>query len=352
MDLQQAADILRHPGDDMHAWTAAGAYVVSYYNAHPELLRPMRLTKDAAPALFFVDTQLTPNQALLPSGALWCRYVTIARCGTQDYHATEIGVDGSGMVEVVRDASDVFDAAAMASFEGVPVTMDHPDDMVDPSNWKTLSVGHVQNVRRSGDYLLGDLIVQDTRAIDAIRQRGWKGISCGYDAAYSPAGHGRYRQVDIRGNHVAILPPNREPRCGPICAIGDAAPRTRLGGLCTNDQFSELIARIRDKHMARDQLRPEYSPERTPMGKLPQAGPVGGELIQLLDNRFTYYIGTDGAGRVGLYRHGTAEGNTDRYNAPAQMERLTRDARTRDAIRQAQGKGVAAKVKSFWAGRA
>ena len=69
----------------------------------------------------YTETELGPKQAMLPSGALLCRDVVIARTGTQLYHPTEIGLDGAGMISVTRDASEVFDADAMASFEGVPV---------------------------------------------------------------------------------------------------------------------------------------------------------------------------------------------------------------------------------------
>ena len=37
-----------------------------------------------------VDTVLGPRQALLPSGALLCRDVVIARTGVQHYHSSEL----------------------------------------------------------------------------------------------------------------------------------------------------------------------------------------------------------------------------------------------------------------------
>ena len=135
--------------------------------------------------VFYTDADLGPRQSTLPSGSLWCRDVTIARCGTRLYHPSEIGEDGDDMVMVQRDPDEVFAETAMASFEAAPVTfwvILCSRSM--PSNWSRLAMGHVQNVRRDGDLLIGDLIIHDRRAIDAIRNRGWRAISCGYDASY------------------------------------------------------------------------------------------------------------------------------------------------------------------------
>lgn len=170
---------------------------------------------------FYTDTELGPRQALLPSGALLCSNVTIARTGTQSYHPSEIGLAGDGMIGVQRDAEQVFDPRAMASFEGAPITMQHPITDVGPSNWRAHAVGHVQNVRRVGDRLVADLLVHDQRAIDAIREGGWRGVSCGYDARYETRAGGA-RQVNIVGNHIALLPPDQAPRCGSVCSIGDS----------------------------------------------------------------------------------------------------------------------------------
>lgn len=97
---------------------------------------------------FYTTEQLGPKQAMLPSGALLCSDVTIARTGVQHYHPSEIGAEGAEMIAVQRDAEEVFAPEAIASFEGAPVTMTHPFDGVGPANWSAFAVGHVQNVRR------------------------------------------------------------------------------------------------------------------------------------------------------------------------------------------------------------
>lgn len=72
---------------------------------------------------------ISPNQIETHDGFLICRNVPIARTGDQDYLGSEIGLDGeeAGKVLAVhRSPEEVFSQATMASFEGKPVTNDHP----------------------------------------------------------------------------------------------------------------------------------------------------------------------------------------------------------------------------------
>jgi hypothetical protein len=90
--------------------------------------------------MFYADTELGPRQSLLPSGTLWARDVVIARVRDQIYHRSELwGIDNIDRVtdnRGMRDASEVFDPQSMSSFEGAPITMGHPDDLVDSNTWK------------------------------------------------------------------------------------------------------------------------------------------------------------------------------------------------------------------------
>jgi hypothetical protein len=75
--------------------------------------------------------------------------------------------------------------ASIPHFLDTPVTLSHPLSDVNPWNHRTLAVGHVQNVRcgegEQSDLELGDLLITDPAAIDAIRN-GLRGVSVGYDA--------------------------------------------------------------------------------------------------------------------------------------------------------------------------
>lgn len=190
---------------------------------------PNKITCDAAGKLrFYAVEQLGPKQSITPEGFLICHDVPIARTGSQLYLADEVPIDAGpdGVVTVVRDEAEVFRPETIASFEGKPVTIDHPEDFVSPENWKELAVGLVQNVRRGDgqdkDLLIADLLITDRDAINKVRA-GLREVSCGYDADYEQLEPGKGRQTNIIGNHVALVV---RGRAGRRCAIQDKEPTT------------------------------------------------------------------------------------------------------------------------------
>jgi len=172
---------------------------------------------------FLTVEQLGPKQSMTPEGFLLCESVPIARIGNQMYSDKEIPLEGDadGLLQIERAPDEVFKDETLASFEGKPVTIDHPDTFVNPENWKELAVGVTQNVRRGAgiedDLLLADLLVTDQQAIEAVRA-GLREVSCGYEADYEQVAPGKGRQLNIIGNHVALV---ERGRAGPRCSIQD-----------------------------------------------------------------------------------------------------------------------------------
>lgn len=156
-----------------------------------------------------------------PEGYLICHDVPINRTGEQIYLARELQLDGDPerCVTVHRYPEDVFDPAALASFEGKDVTAGHPPEGVVPENHAMYSRGHVQNVRRAGEQTLADLHIKDPNLISDIKNGVIREVSCGYQCRYELDGTG-YRQTHIRGNHVAVV---LRGRAGHDIAIKDAA---------------------------------------------------------------------------------------------------------------------------------
>ncbi|MNK83653.1 hypothetical protein D3C87_1034740 [compost metagenome] len=173
----------------------------------------------------YTQEQLGPNRALLPNGNLICYSVPLARTGWLIYGPQEVPVAPGerGVAYVERTADTLFAPQTIASFQGAALTIGHPTEDVDPNNWERLAGGYTINVRRGtgddADVLLGDIIVTRKRFIDAILA-GLMEVSPGYDADYRDNGGGLGSQHNILGNHVALV---KKGRCGPRCAIGDAA---------------------------------------------------------------------------------------------------------------------------------
>ena len=153
----------------------------------------------------------------------------ISRVGGQEYIGTEIGLDSLNIVSVQRDAEEVFSDAALASFEGKPVTDDHPPELLNPENVTFYRKGHAQYVRKgTGEwdgYVIADLHIQDKDLIDKI-QNGKREISCGYECEYAQDASGEYHQKNIRGNHIAVV---EKGRAGARAAIMDSNKNLKVG---------------------------------------------------------------------------------------------------------------------------
>ena len=187
-------------------------------------------------ARYLITSELGPRRHKTPEGFLVCSGVPIARTGDYEYFASEgqspgIVPDADGRIISRREAEQVFAPAALASFEGKPVTLGHPPvDAVTPETWKEYAVGTVKDVRRGqgddADKVIADLVISDAAAIAAIEE-GLRELSCGYDVTLEQVEPGVERQTMIRGNHVALVDAGR---AGSECAIRDAAPEKSFDG--------------------------------------------------------------------------------------------------------------------------
>lgn len=179
---------------------------------------------------YYYESKIGNTRYKLPDGTLLCKDVPIFRTGTQEYLAEELPPDlvpdNDGIIKVNRSESEVFSEKTLASFEGVTFVVLHPEDGVTLENWKEVTAGHCQNVRRGTgdkfDLALADIFVRDLQAIKNI-DSGMLEISCGYDATYISSGKGTAEQKEIIGNHIALVP---HGRAGKRCSIGDSKKMT------------------------------------------------------------------------------------------------------------------------------
>lgn len=255
-------------------------------------------------AIAYYGDRISPHMTDTPEGFLICHDVPIARTGPQDYLAREMMLDGDPerVVTVQRYPEDVFEAATLASFEGKPVTEGHPPENVGPENYASYTKGHVQNVRRSGEYIVADLYINDANLAEEVRNNVKREVSCGYLCNYVPEGAG-YRQSNIRGNHVAVVP---KGRAGSTVAIQDTAPEAEKGGNKHMNEFwksvlhafgmaakdaspEELDKMVETTATALDAEPAEKAPEAAPAEEKPaedemiEKAPKGDDLGSKLD---------------------------------------------------------------------
>lgn len=173
----------------------------------------------------FTDLATVQGSRLTQDGYLIAE-AFVARAGIQLYRGAEVGLVDRDVVRVWRPEAEVTAADSVRTYTHAPITMGHPEVMVDSSNWKDLAKGEVSTEAEWKDGKLRlPLIVKDADAIAAI-EAGTRELSAGYTcdldftAGTTPAGEA-YDAVQraIRINHLAIVP---RGRAGSECRIGDA----------------------------------------------------------------------------------------------------------------------------------
>lgn len=204
-------------------------------------------------ATFYTTEQLGLRQSLTPEGFLLISGVPIARTGEMLYGPDEVPVTPGtdGVIRILREAEHVFADAHVASYNGKPIVNDHPDEDVTPENWRDLAGGVVINPQRGdgefSDCIVADLLVCNKDEIAAVRA-GKREVSCGYSADYEELAPGIGRQLNLVGNHVALVVAGR---CGPRCAIGDKQQKEMT--MATRDKRLSWLDRIRLALNAKDE---------------------------------------------------------------------------------------------------
>lgn len=185
-----------------------------------------------------------------------------------EYLGEEIGREKGKIYKVFRDEKEVFDIETIKSFEGKPLTLTHPGSEVNSKNWRDNAIGHIQNVRREGNFLVSDAYINDENAIKIIKKYGIKEVSCGYDSTLVEK-NGKIWQTNIRGNHLAIV---SEGRAGTDCKIGDSKKGVKMNFL---DKLKVALKKAKTINFKDSD---EASKE-----KIEQASTTNNELIDLLE---------------------------------------------------------------------
>ncbi|MGE4872679.1 DUF2213 domain-containing protein [Yersinia enterocolitica] len=147
---------------------------------------------------------------------------TITRAGPIEYYGHELGKTGSDANKkftVIRTLDELSKPETLASFNGLPFTLTHPDDgEVSAADHKEKSSGHIANTRIDGDEVVCDVFLTDSVAIETLEKTGIREVSVGYEPAELADRDGKFYHINIRGNHVAGV---AEGRYGPQCKLND-----------------------------------------------------------------------------------------------------------------------------------
>lgn len=181
-----------------------------------------------------ISEKLSEHKYKTPEGYLICTDAILARTGKQSYTKDELFGDGDNTeVNVDRPYDQVMNAKTIASFENKPITFDHPDEDVNVGNYKSYAIGYVRDVhqgktKNGEDVIMGNLVITDQDAINAIEEGSHTDLSCGYDCDIVDAGNGNYAQNNIRGNHVALC---EQGRAGIARIVDSKARDSKIEGV-------------------------------------------------------------------------------------------------------------------------
>ncbi|HAH8787731.1 TPA: DUF2213 domain-containing protein [Escherichia coli] len=147
---------------------------------------------------------------------------TITRAGPIEYYGHELGLTGSDAnkkITVIRTLDELSKPETLASFNGLPFTITHPDDgEVTAADHKEKASGHIANTRIEGGEVVCDVYLTDAAAIETLEETGIREVSVGYEPAELEDRGGKFYHINIRGNHVAGV---AEGRYGPQCKLND-----------------------------------------------------------------------------------------------------------------------------------
>lgn len=199
---------------------------------------------------FHAPREAGVTRRMTAEGFLLCEGVAIARTGEQQYRPNDLldeqgkcplQPDENGIITVYRTAAEVFRPETIASFNGKPVTMEHPDEFVTPENFKRFVCGTVNNVRRApapeDDLLIADLLITDAAAIHHVNLN-LPELSGGYNSEYVQTALGKAIQKSIVGNHVAIVD---RGRAGPRIAFKDAITQPEVKSMKFRDRLAAFL---------------------------------------------------------------------------------------------------------------
>ena len=158
--------------------------------------------------------EISPDWEETPEGYLRIK-ATFSRAGLQRYRRQ----DGTEAIEY-RPAEEVSKQDALLSLANLPVTLEHPPELLTPETCREHQRGHTGSVvEYRTPFAVGFVTVTDREAIEAVKRRDAREVSVGYRVKFdatpgvTPDGQ-RYDGVqrEISGNHVAIV---RKGRAGP-----------------------------------------------------------------------------------------------------------------------------------------
>lgn len=176
----------------------------------------------------------------------------VSRSGIQKYYGYELGMtDGDNafkIFKVYRPPEEVFSRESLDTFINIPVTDDHPSELVTIDNVKELQKGQLSHVEKSGDYLMGISTITDKDLINKIKN-GKVEVSVGYtnvlkdESGVFQGEKYDFVQSQIKSNHLAVVD---KGRCGSACKLTfDSQEKTKMANIMISGVSFEVSDQVK-----------------------------------------------------------------------------------------------------------
>ena len=169
-----------------------------------------------------IDRATMPRMEKTPEGYLRGRAI-VTRTGVFRY----LNADGTERLEL-RHPDDVARQDSLDSLKQIPITVDHPRELVNADNSADLSVGMTgEDVRVDGQHIVAPLTITHKPGIEAV-SNGMRELSLGYrldlieEAGEYNGQPYTHRQTNVRYNHCAIVAQGRAGQLARINLDGAA----------------------------------------------------------------------------------------------------------------------------------
>lgn len=159
-----------------------------------------------------------------------------------------------------RPDGEVFSESSMVTFSLVPLTNDHPAELLNSKNIRDFIVGTVgESIRKVDGWIAANLMVYDQDTIKKM-EAGKVELSCGYECdvdntpGIAPDGQ-RYDAVqrNIRGNHVALVDVARAGHTARVrmdAATMSETPAERPAPMAMTEEEKKELKKAKDEAAA------------------------------------------------------------------------------------------------------
>ena len=195
-----------------------------------------------------IDRQSQPSFITTPDGYLRGAAI-VTRTGVFEY------MEPNGTIrKELRHPDDVYAQESLASLVMIPVTLEHPAQLVTSASAHELAVGQTgENIKIDSKHVVVPFTVTHQRGIDAINA-GKRQLSLGYECELEESS-GEYngqeythRQTNIRYNHLAIVDRARAGAMASINLDGFAVEITEkektMAQTLKADSQEEMVAEV------------------------------------------------------------------------------------------------------------